>query len=114
MAFKKLLKNGKKILNRIRKNIIDIVVIGSEDLNKLKKEAEEAAKYEADMFFKLRWEGENKKTMGNLDKDDYEIWLDEHKKEYDEMFKKIYERDLKEVKKMWYVKNINRLIGEED
>ena len=50
----------------------------------------------------------------NRGNDKYKEFIKENKQEYDEMIKLRYEKWLMELKRMWYFKNLDKLIPQED
>lgn len=116
MDLKKLLINGKKILNRIiqilKEKVIEKVVIGKE-FDELSESALNIAKREADEEFQRRWESEKKTTLNKKSKiqmETYKIWVNERKGEYNEMVKEAYNKHLADLKRMWLVRdNMDRL-----
>ena len=111
-----------KYINKLKFKIIEIMAIGK-DMDEMSIYALEIAKREADEEFTRRFENEESKNKGlsssypssKQDKElDFKFFLDRNRNEYNEMIKESYNRHLSEMKRMWYFKNLDKLIPKDD
>ena len=112
----------KELLNKVKFKLLEIMIMGK-DIEELRKSALKMAKEETLEEFDRRYttkygippsELSSSNARINRGNDKYKEFIKENKQEYDEMIKLRYEKWLMELKRMWYFKNLDKLIPQED